>query len=58
MNTTTADKWQHFTDTEIDILYSALALYRKQCHKVIQQQAHKVADDLIADLINIPRKGN
>lgn len=52
MNTTTTDRWQAFTDSELDVLYSALADYRKK-HKddIVTRPAYETAERLIAGLI-------
>lgn len=53
------DKWQHFTDTELDVLYSALADYRKK-HKddIVTRPAYETADRLCQDLAYATAGGN
>lgn len=52
------DRWDTFTDREIDILYVALTQYRRDLVKGIQNEAYEVAQAMIRELIYGDRKGN
>ena len=52
------NKWETFTDREIDILYRALTQYRRDLVKGIQNEPCEVVEAMLAELISKPRQEN